>query len=41
MPFAENVLRLQLYALACNPANFQRTLAAPVDIKTWSLDQPP
>jgi hypothetical protein len=34
--FAANAVRLQLHALACNLANFMRTLALPEAIK-WSL----
>jgi len=35
--FAANAVRLQLHALACNLANFLRTLATPEPIKDWSL----
>ena len=37
MRFSANAVRLQLYALAYNLANFLRTLATPVEIETWSL----
>ena len=37
MRFAANAVRLQLHALAYNPANFLRTLATPSEIETWSL----
>ena len=32
-----NAVRLQLHALAYNPANFLRTLALPGEIEGWSL----
>ena len=32
-----NVVRLQLHALAYNPANFLRTLALPSEVERWSL----
>jgi hypothetical protein len=32
-----NAVRLQLRALACNLANFLRTLATPLAVATWSL----
>ena len=35
--FAANAVRLQLHALACNLANFLRTLALPDVVKQWSL----
>jgi hypothetical protein len=35
--FAANTVRLQLHALACNLANFLRTLATTEPIKNWSL----
>jgi hypothetical protein len=35
--FKANAVRLQLHALAYNPANFLRTLALPEEIKQWSL----
>ncbi len=35
--FAANAVRLQLHALACNLANFLRTLALPEEVKQWSL----
>jgi hypothetical protein len=34
---AANAVRLQLYALAYNLANFPRTIATPEAIKSWSL----
>jgi len=37
MRFSANAVRLQLHALACNLANFMRTLATPDEIGTWSL----
>lgn len=37
MKFTANAVRLQLHALACNLANFLRTLATPKEIETWSL----
>ncbi len=37
MRFAANAVRLQLHALACNLANFLRTLATPEAIERWSL----
>ena len=30
-------VRLQLHALACNLANFMRTLALPKEVEHWSL----
>ncbi len=30
-------VRLQLHALACNLANFMRTLALPEEVEHWSL----
>lgn len=35
--FQQNAVRLQLFALAYNLANFMRTLALPKEIKHWSL----
>ena len=35
--FRHNALRLQLFALAYNLANFLRTLALPQEIEQWSL----
>jgi hypothetical protein len=35
--FAANAVRFQPHALACNLANFLRTLATPEPIKDWSL----
>jgi len=35
--FAANAVRLQLYALAYNLANFMRTLAMPKTAEPWSL----
>ena len=35
--FQQNAVRLQLFALAYNLANFMRTLALPQEIKHWSL----
>jgi hypothetical protein len=35
--FADNQVRLQLFALAYNLANFLRRLALPRDVKYWSL----
>ena len=35
--FKDNQTRLQLFALACNLANFLRRLALPRDVKHWSL----
>ncbi|MBF0383065.1 MAG: transposase [Magnetococcales bacterium] len=35
--FKQNAVRLQLFALAYNLANFMRTLALPKEIKHWSL----
>ncbi|MDP7600401.1 MAG: transposase, partial [Rhodospirillales bacterium] len=35
--FRNNEVRLQLYALACNLANFMRTLALPEEVEHWSL----
>jgi len=32
-----NAVRLQLHALAYNPANFLRTLVLPEEMKSWSL----
>ena len=37
MRFTANAVRLQLYALAYNLANFLRTIATPEAIKSWSL----
>ena len=37
MRFAANAVRLQLHALAYNPANLLRTPATPSEIETWSL----
>lgn len=37
MRFAANAVRLQLYALAYNLANFLRTLATPKAAESWSL----
>ncbi len=37
MRFTANAVRLQLHALACNLANFLRTLVTPDRIGTWSL----
>lgn len=37
MRFLANAVRLQLYALAYNLANFLRTPAIPKKIGTWSL----
>ena len=34
---AVNAVRLQLHALACNLANFLRTLALPEAISHWSM----
>src|SRR3712207_2523273 len=34
---AANAVRLQLHALACNLANFMRTLALPDEVKQWSM----
>jgi len=36
-PFAANVVRLQLHALAYNLGNFMRTLAMPKTAEPWSL----
>ncbi len=33
----DNAVRLQLHALACNLANFMRTLALPKEVEHWSL----
>ena len=30
-------MRLQLHALACNQANFLRTVVMPQAVETWSL----
>jgi hypothetical protein len=38
--FAANAVRLQLHALAYNPANFMGTLALPEAVKQWSLTSP-
>ena len=35
--FRDNAVRLQLHALACNLANFMRTLALPKEVEHWSL----
>ncbi len=35
--FRNNEVRLQLHALACNLANFMRTLALPEEVAHWSL----
>ena len=35
--FRNNEVRLQLHALACNPATFMRTLALPAEVGHWSL----
>ena len=35
--FAHNAVRLQLFALAYNLANFLRSLALPWEIESWSL----
>ena len=35
--FPANAVRLQLHALAYNPANFLRTLALPGEVERWSL----
>ena len=35
--FRDNEVRLQLHALACNLANFMRTLALPKEVEHWSL----
>ncbi len=35
--FRNNEVRLQLHALACNLANFMRTLALPEEVEHWSL----
>ena len=35
--FRDNDVRLQLHALACNLANFMRTLALPKEVEHWSL----
>jgi Transposase DDE domain group 1 len=35
--FRHNAVRLQLHALACNLANFLRTLALPQEVEHWSL----
>jgi Transposase DDE domain group 1 len=32
-----NAVRIQLHALACNPADFLRTLALPVEVEQWSM----
>jgi hypothetical protein len=37
MRLKANAVRLQLHALACNLANFLRTLATPHAVATWSL----
>jgi hypothetical protein len=36
-PFMDNAVRLQLFALAYNLANFMRRLALPEQVKHWSL----
>jgi hypothetical protein len=36
-PFRDNVVRLQLFALAYNLANFLRSLALPREVTQWSL----
>ena len=38
--FADNQVRLQLFALACNVGNFLRRLALPTGVKHWSLTTP-
>ncbi len=35
--FRDNVVRLQLHALAYNLANFMRTLALPKEVEHWSM----
>lgn len=35
--FKDNAARLRLFALACNLANFLRTLALPHEVSHWSL----
>ena len=35
--FRDNQVRLQLFALAYNPANFLRQLALPRPVRTWTL----
>jgi hypothetical protein len=35
--FQQNAVRLQLFVLAYNLANFMRTLALPKEIQHWSL----
>ena len=35
--FRHNAVRLQLHTLACNLANFLRTLALPEEVERWSL----
>jgi hypothetical protein len=37
LKFRNNAVRLQLHALACNLANFLRTLALPKEVEHWSL----
>jgi hypothetical protein len=34
---SNNEVRLQLHALACNLANFMRTLALPEEVEHWLL----
>src|SRR5688572_2645650 len=36
-PIRHNAVRLQLFALAYNLANFMRTLALPEEVEHWSL----
>ena len=36
-PFRDNAVRLQLFALAYNLANFLRSLALPTEVAQWSL----
>ncbi len=36
-PWCRNAVRLQLHALAYNPADFMPTLALPPEIEPWSL----
>ncbi len=38
--FRDNTVRLQLYALAYNLADFMRTLALPKEVERWSLTTP-
>ena len=35
--FRDNAVRLEPHALACNLANFMRTLALPKEVEHWSL----